>query len=88
MIVLQNQPSINELRSVIAHVPRYPITAGNLIRIAHNIHASQDVIDFYKGIPSDQIFQDADDLINRTEQLEIMHREDMPYEQLFAAEEY
>jgi hypothetical protein len=88
MIILANRPSLTELRSVIAHVPRYPISAKSLVNVAQNTNASADTIEFFRGFRGYHVFEDADDLINRTEQLEIMHREEMPYEQLVAAEEY
>ena len=80
MILLDTQPRLTDLHSLIAKVPSYPISIKQLLSIAIRNHYPKEVIDFYSTFPKDEIFGDEDDLVARTEQLEIMEAEDQPQE--------
>ncbi len=87
MILLENQASLVDLHSLIDKVKSYPITAAELIELAKASGAPKEVIRFYKAFPKDQVFGSKEDLITRTENLEIMHRENPPPEILLAPED-
>jgi len=80
MILLETQPRLTELHSLIAKVPSYPITVSQLIDLAARTRASKSVVEFYKAFPEDEIFSDRDDLITRTEQIDLLEMEDQPEE--------
>jgi hypothetical protein len=80
--MLDRLPNLNELHTVIAKVPGYPVTAGQLVELAAAEHAPQPVIDFYRSFSPDEIFSNEEDLVARSEHIEIMHREDQPVEVL------
>jgi hypothetical protein len=88
MLMLAAQPSLNELYNFIQKVPKYPLSVQRLLKLASDTGASRGVVDFYKGFAEDQVFDNEEDLAGRTEQIEIMRREDMPEEQQIAPEEY
>jgi hypothetical protein len=88
MIMLAAQPSLNELYGLINQVPRYPLSIQRLLKLASDTGASKAVVSFYDGFAKDQVFDNEKDLAGRTEQLQIMRREDMPEEVQVAPEEY
>jgi hypothetical protein len=88
MIMLAAQPSLNELYRLINKVPRYPLSIQRLLKLASDTGASKPVVSFYKAFADDQVFDNEEDLAGRTEQIQIMCREEMPEETLVAPEEY
>ena len=80
--MLDTLPRLNELHAIIAKVPAYPITAGQLAELAEREHAHDSVINFYRSFALDEIFDNQEDLLARSEHIEIMHREDQPMEVL------
>jgi hypothetical protein len=88
MLMLAAQPSLNELYNFIQKVPKYPLSVQRLLKLASDTGASKDVVNFYRCFAKDQVFDNEEDLAGRTEQIEIMRREDMPEEQQIAPEEY
>lgn len=88
MITLAVQPSLGELYGLIHKVPKYPMSVKRLLKLASEVGASKEVVNFYKIFAKDQVFEDEEDLAGRTEQIEIMRREEMPEEELVAAEDY
>lgn len=87
MIAIDNQPHLTDLRRLIDQVPRYPLTAEQLVNLAMKKGAPKEVIDFYKAFPANEIFTDKEDLLARTEMVEILHHQDAPREILTSAEE-
>lgn len=87
MLALDNQPHLSELRSLIDKVPTYPITAGGLVKLAISEGSAKEIVDFYRAFPPDEIFNDKDDLLARTEAVEILHHQEAPAEKLRAPEE-
>ena len=87
MRVLKDQPSLSELMTLIDKVPKYPISVKQLIDLATLKKTSKKVIDFYKTFPENEVFEDEEDLVARTEQVELMHEEDQPKESLVSSEE-
>ena len=87
MRVLQDQPMLTDLHHLIDEVPDYPITAGQLVGLAEEKPSPQAVIDFYKSFPKDEIFEDKFDLLARTDQVETLHHQSAPLEEMHAPEE-
>ena len=87
--MLRHQPRIADLHSLIARVPNYPITADELVELAIEERADPAVIEFYEAFPSDETFDSENDLLERSEQVAIMSREErqQPYEVWSAPEE-
>jgi len=88
MIMLAAQPSLNELYGFINKVPRYPLSIQRLLKLAADTGASKEVVNFYRIFAKDQVFDNEDDLAGRTEQIQIMRREEMPIEAEVAPEEF
>lgn len=82
MISTSELPSIDELHDLIDSVPRYPVSSAELTSLATREGAGRRVIDFYRAFPADQIFYDKDDLVSRSEAIEIMNEDEQPFEQL------
>ncbi|HLG91254.1 MAG TPA: DUF2795 domain-containing protein, partial [Candidatus Saccharimonadales bacterium] len=70
-ILLEEHPSLTDLHSLITKVPSFPITVKQLLELAKKKGAPKAVIDFYRAFPEDEIFEDKDDLISRTESVEM-----------------
>lgn len=88
MITMSAQPSLGQLYAFINKVPAYPLSIQRLIRFADQTGAPKEVLNFYSLFARDQIFDDKDDLVGRSEQIQIMRSEDMPMEKEVAPEEY
>jgi hypothetical protein len=58
-----------------------------LTNLASKKHSPKAVIDFYKTFPQDEVFEDKDDLISRTDSVEIMHHQTAPQEEMHTPEE-
>lgn len=80
MIQLNNPPSLDELQTLSAKVPYFPISSHQLVKFASSIDAPKNVIDFYKAFPHDEMFISHDDLWTRSEQIELMEEQDEPFE--------
>lgn len=82
MVLLKSLPSLADIEALVAKVPHFPFSIRELIELAEEEHFPEDVIDFYKTFPDDEVFEDADDLLTRTEQIEIMQHEEakQPYD--------
>lgn len=76
MDTLFYDPSLEQLNSFIAKVDAYPVSVKQLLSLAGDIKAPKPVIDFYKTFGLNQIFSDKDDLACRSEQVDIMRREE------------
>jgi hypothetical protein len=76
-------PTLSELQRLIDKVPRYPLSISQLLKIAKEKGASSQVRHFYQKFANDRVFTSRKDLLNITEQVEIMRssRRDMPLEQ-------
>ncbi len=77
MILLHNQPALSDIEALVKRVPHFPYPVKQLLKLAHEEHFPEPVISFYKTFPSDEVFEDAEDLIARTEQIEIMQHEEV-----------
>lgn len=87
MILLEEQPTLTDLHSLISKVPAFPINTHDLVELASKYRFPKTVIDFYKAFKPDQVFQDRDDLATKTESLEILHHETAPMEEMRASED-
>ena len=87
VFMIAASPHINDLLSFIKKVPHYPISAPEVTRIAKDKGADKDVIEFYGSFPDRAVFSDKEDLVVRTESLEILSRDDQPQEFFNAPEE-
>lgn len=89
MITADKLPTLSQIYDLIEAVPHYPVTAGELVRLAKRKGADQRVIDFYRSFLPDVRFDSADDLAARSEALEIMKEEEInqPYEVIRSPQE-
>ncbi|OVE78973.1 hypothetical protein BVY00_01575 [bacterium G20] len=76
MILLHSQPTLTDLEALAAKVPTFPFSVKQLINLAREEHFPEEVINFYKAFPKDEVFEDIEDLIARTEQVEIMQHDE------------
>jgi hypothetical protein len=84
------QPSIKDLNKFISMVNSFPLTAGQLPKLAKQKGASPKVIEFYKRFAPDTTFDNKEDLAACSEQVELMREEEakMPQEEEKATEEF
>ncbi len=89
MVILANQPRLSDLHGLAAQV-NYPLSAARLVAVAKRQGYPKEVIEFYKSFPEDYVFASKNDLLDRTDLLEILHHDlpEEPQEQMHAAEEY
>jgi hypothetical protein len=80
MILTNSQPRLNDIYQLAEQVPRYPISVKVLLDLARQKRMNRKVISFYEAFPKDEVFTDKDDVIGRTEAVEIMRSEDPPLE--------
>lgn len=85
--MMSSNPELNDLLKFIKKVPRYPISAGEVTQYAKEKGAHDDVINFYRSFPDHEIFSDKEDLVVRSESIEIMQRDEQPREFYRAPEE-
>ncbi len=86
-ILLEDQPSLTDLHALIAKVSNYPITAKQLVELAAQNQLPKAVIDFYRAFPADEVFKDKEDLLARTESVEMLRHQSAPREEMHAPEE-
>lgn len=87
MILVDTQPRLADLHTLIANIPNYPISAGGLVDLARQQRFPPEVLDFYRFFPAEEVFRSQDELVARTEQIEIMSHHDAPTEKFVSAEE-
>ena len=80
MIIAENQAKLTDLRSLINQVPSYPISVAHLLELARHSRINKEVIGFYNAFPSSAVFTDKDDILARTEAVEIMQSQNPPIE--------
>jgi hypothetical protein len=90
MVLATTQPTLKMLDGFIDKVPKYPISASQLLKYASKIRAPQEVINFYKSFSPSRIFDNKDELSGSSEQVEIMRSEgrQMPKEEELSPEDY
>ena len=76
MILLHNQPALSDIEALVKRVPLFPYSVKQLLKLAQEEHFPESVIRFYKTFPGDEVFEDAEDLMARTEQVELMRDEE------------
>lgn len=83
-------PKLEELYGFIGKIRKYPIPVGRVIELARRSGTSREVIDFYKSFHPGIVFLNKDELVSRSEQVDIMREEsaDMPQEEERSTEEY
>jgi hypothetical protein len=84
------RPPLSQLLKLIDKVPDYPISNRDLVNFARDKKAPEVVVDFYRTISEDRIYEDKDELTGVSEQIDIMRHEeaDMPAEIERGPEEY
>ena len=88
MILAHSQPRLSDIEALIVRVPQFPYSVKQLIKLAREEHFPKEVISFYKSFPSDEVFEDSEDLAARTEQIEIMmHEESEQPKEIWSAPE-
>jgi hypothetical protein len=90
MATLAATPSLETLYTFIDKVNSYPITIRQLISVARDKRAPKSVVNFYEAFDPSQEFEDKEDLISRSEQVEIMREQEAetPREEERAPEDY
>lgn len=86
-VLLEEHPLLTDLHTLINKVPSYPISVKQVVGLAQKKSTPKNVVDFYKAFPEDEVFEDKDDLLTRTENLEILHHQTAPREEMHAPEE-
>lgn len=84
------QPSLSEISGFVSKVRTFPVSAGQLLQLARSSGASPKIVDFYKKFAPYRVFEDKDDLVASSEQVDILRSEEsqMPKEEENAPEEY
>lgn len=83
MVLAHNQPRLSDIEALIAQVPQFPYSVKQLIKLAREEHFPEEVIGFYKSFPSDEVFENSEDLATRTEQVEMMRDEEIEQSEHF-----
>ncbi|HEX5394998.1 MAG TPA: hypothetical protein VFW52_01440 [Candidatus Saccharimonadales bacterium] len=86
-VVVKQQPHLTDLHRLIDAVPRYPVSVRQLVELGHKKRSPDAAIDFYKKFPADEVFEDKDDLLSRTESIDILRHQSAPREEMRAPEE-
>lgn len=89
MEVLLSRPVLTDLYRFISKVDAYPVSVDELVELARKIKAPRPIVEFYNSFGRLQQFADKDDLISRSEQVELMRQEElgMPRELELLAED-
>ena len=89
MNTLVARPALSEIYDFINKVDNYPVSVNKLMNLARRVRAPKPVIDFYGSFGRNQVFKDEDELLSRSEQVEIMRQDelDMPRDGLNVPEE-
>lgn len=84
MIYAKPLPRIDNILWLAKLARPYPTTAGEILQIARDWNFTNSTIDFLQTFPASEEFESIDDFINRSDQLELMIREErnMPAEAL------
>jgi hypothetical protein len=82
-------PRIDNIRWLKTLARPFPVTAGEILETAKLWKFGDSTTDFLELFPADVEFENEEDFITSTENLEIMIREkrDMPVERLYSPEE-
>ena len=84
MVFTQTLPMMSTLRHLAEMDGPFPIKNRHVILAAERFWFKENVIDFLKLFPPDEVFRSRKDFLNRCEELELMIREErgMPKEVL------
>lgn len=84
MMYTKSLPRIDNILWLAKLARPFPTTAGEILTIAKKWNFSQSTIDFLKSFPKDEEFKNIEDFTTRSEELELMIREEreMPKEVL------
>lgn len=82
-MILDNQPSLADIEALINQVPEFPFSVKRLVKLAREEHFPEEVVRFYEAFPLDEVFEDPEDLVARTEQVEIMRHQEIGQKESF-----
>lgn len=82
MINVSTHPSLTQLHELIDDINAYPVSAGQVTRLAHRRNFPNEIVGFYGAFRPDQLFFSKDDLLSQTEAVELMQTEPQPYEDI------
>jgi hypothetical protein len=70
-------------------VPKYPVSAQQMVSLARKSGAPAEVADFYKSFQGEvsEDFDSKEDLVSRSEQVRMFSFDDQPYETYYSSEE-
>ncbi len=89
MDALLARPALADLYGLISKVDAYPVSVDELVELARKVKAPRPIVEFYKSFGRLGKFDDRDELISRSEQVDIMRQaeKDMPDDRLIVPEE-
>lgn len=84
MVYTKQLPKADNLSRLAESAGPFPITAGNLAQKAKSMKFNKSMQDFLRQFPDDEVFESRADFVLRSEELEMLFREerDMPNEVL------
>jgi len=80
VVIAQHQAKLTDIHSLIEQIQSYPVTIKRLLETARQNRVSKEVISFYKSFPESAVFTDKEDILARTEAIEIMESQVSPTE--------
>ena len=82
MTTLALRTPLDELYDFLSNVQSFPVSVSQLLALARKAKAPKSVIDFYETFHSEQVFQNKEDLICCSEQVDILRyqSDDAPQE--------
>ena len=89
MITISKLPSLLELNRLAKAVDNFPITASQVTELSQDKSFNDSVTSFYSTFPANEVFESYDDLLTRSEQVQIMNAEqpDQPWEATLSPQE-
>ena len=64
--------NLDSLHQFIQRVKQYPVTAREIVELAIKEQVDPMIVNFYRAFHEDEAFQTQDDLIVRSEQIQLM----------------
>ncbi|HEV2412436.1 MAG TPA: hypothetical protein VGS28_01365 [Candidatus Saccharimonadales bacterium] len=64
--------NLDSLHQFIQRIKQYPVTAREIVELAINEQADPIVVNFYRAFRDDEAFDSQDELIIRSEQIQLM----------------
>jgi hypothetical protein len=69
-------PNLNDVVRLSTLVKGYPVKRSDVVRVARMWNFKPEVISFLRQFPADEEFETRTDLVNRTEELSLLIRQE------------